>query len=200
MSLNKGKSHALLIRADRRTRRRSKSIGGIELTDQARYLGVVIDDDLSLRHECKELSKWLSKQHAWLSACMNKLPGQKYTVWKTLCESSQLHKLLVMAAHSRNARSKAADFYYRSFLQLAGAGRRVKRLTALNLFLGDTERFFKAKYDLIVNKATLDEVELARHRQLIAATNAKARFAALAEHRNIVLLHLNSLFSPNVKV
>jgi len=87
MKINKKKSGVLILRADRRTPERMKDdFKGYPILDNYKYLGLQIDNDLTLRIARDEMkTKEKKLKHLIKLAWANRLPGKlKFEAWQQL--------------------------------------------------------------------------------------------------------------------
>lgn len=90
ITVNKEKSGIIIIRSDRRTR----VVGNIDtcgypIVQEYKYLGVLIDDCVTLKLEKKikkELEKKLEKS-TWILNSQKLNPSSRYQLWRTLFAS-----------------------------------------------------------------------------------------------------------------
>jgi hypothetical protein len=84
MKINKKKSGLLIMRADKRTPERlTGEYKGFPIVSQYKYLGIVIDNDLTLRAETKTMKqKEKNMKHLASLAWANRLPGKlRFEAW-----------------------------------------------------------------------------------------------------------------------
>ena len=94
LSVNKKKSGIIAVRVDRRTPMpKLRSIAGIDIVEEYKYLGVQVSDDVSVRSNNSNLSKKLKVLNKKLKLQWAfKLPEDiRYLAWKSLLESKFMY-------------------------------------------------------------------------------------------------------------
>jgi hypothetical protein len=100
-----------------------------------------LDDDCSFRTELATIKQQLKKLRTKASLTSRLLTNRKYVVFKTLIESIQLHKLVVIASHYPRAKDTLKTVYYSLIKELLGFKANVNKDLLLSLTIGDVEEY-----------------------------------------------------------
>jgi len=161
LTINKAKSGILQIRVDRHTRSPSERLlEGISIVPVVKYLGLLLDDDLSFRSELNNTMDQLSKLKQTLFLLTRNIPGQNYVVWKSMIESKILFKMIVMADSNPKIIKHLRKIYYQLGKHLLNLKSKPSEVLLIDLLFGDLNQYLKDKLLLVTTANTLKKLAL----------------------------------------
>ena len=180
IGVNYAKSGVMAIRVDRRTPLfREKTVGGVPVVAQYKYLGLVLDDCGDLKPLRKTLKTALAAHKQQISmSWAHKFPAKlKLLAWSSLLRSKLLYGLFCVAGRCRKVAESVQSFLYSSIKHMLGLKSRPR-----------SEKLFQATLGTSCGKL----VELQVHRQAVQLGRVpfdQVQNAALTEAK----LHLKTV-------
>lgn len=139
MKINKRKSGLLILKADKRTPERlPERYHDFPVVQRYKYLGIEIDNDLTLRVHSKEMQENEKKLKNLLSlSWANPLPGKlRFEAWQQLVISRFTYAKHIAANYSHKIKEQLKGFFYRTIKQLLHVNANIETDKLLNKALG----------------------------------------------------------------
>ena len=139
IEVNRAKSGVMAIRVDRRTPLfRERTIGGIPVVSEYKYLGLVLDDcgDLKPLNQTLKATLKSYKQQVSMSWA-HKFPAKlKLLAWDSLLRSKVLYGLFCVAGKCKRVAATVKTFLYSSVKHLLGIKSRPRAATLFQAAIG----------------------------------------------------------------
>ena len=116
---------------------------------------MVLEDDLTYRTEIGKIKQRIQFNRRTLLNCQSNAPGQQYLVWKTLCESHDVYRLLILSNYSKKPLAEVRRYYAESIIALLKLSSRTRHEDVLNETIGNPSLYLKRKLDLILEKEAM---------------------------------------------
>lgn len=180
---------------------------GIPYQISAKYLGIILDDDLSFRSETQALKQLLDNLWRQLYAAGQYLPGQIYFVWKTLVESKFMQRLCTIAHFSQKAHQAAKTVYYVAIKRMFNIKKNLNKHRVLSTTLDDIDVYLDYKYRLAIAPANVKDgsapggnEEYTLQRTTIRNINVTLKTLLIHNIKNLLSYKLGALTEPRRKI